>query len=938
MYSGPASGIWTNPNPFTSAPAGSLAVADNVRFIAPGVIEPRPGMGAMDASSFGSASSLADAMAMYGTSILVAYDLTKVAIRPAGGPFVDFSGTFIPNGANRLRFEAAARSMFFNPLNGVRMYDGAQTTFAGSPQGLNITVANAAPHGWQLPDTAVAYRYTLCRKDAFGRIIEGAPSGRAILRNSIVSTFGSSGVTRSGGNTVHATTDLPHGLTTGNTVTLSPGEANFPAGAYVVTVDNAVQFHFTSVGANVSATLTQNWLITRSAAVTLWLPGDGHSGTNFPGVPTTDNFLRVYRSEMTQGYTDDLGNFHPGASITPADDLYQCYETPYLSAANLAAGFVSFADIAPDSSIEVPLYTNPNNGGDGSLAANFQPPIAEDMAYWQDQMWFLNTTGRHSLEFTLIGTGSPDGLQIGDTFTIAFAAAGPELVYTAAAASAGTDFEVSLWSDPGFNIEQTAQSLVQCINADTGNENIIATYVSAEGGAPGRIRLEALLFGDDVEFTLYSSRSTPWTPQLPIFVAPVWLPPKSTNNRHAARLWWSKTGQPEAVPITNFQQIDADNHPGLRLCPLKYRMLVFKSDGIYFVPIGQPVTFQKLSEAVLIAPESIGKLGDTVYCLTDMGIAAISDSGISFISIPIDDTLAKLSSPGSISNLRTRTVGVGYRSARQYLCWLIEQEGTTFTDETAQAYVFSSISGVAGSVVSAGITPGFTRYTFGVRAALVNPATDTLVVAPTNSNVLWEERKTQTRYDFADLFTEMTPTDITGSDVTFADASGVEAGDVFTWRRCSYLVTAVVGNVVTVLGQPVPAAGDGQKGIYKAIACDVIFNELTDGSPATMKLAQQCSFLFKQNGIRTLTAQFASEVHPAILEVPVVTKGWGEFSWGEAVWGGLKATIRRVEPLPVGAANCCQLTVGFSTRQAFQKFGFIGLDVVSNPDTVANRG
>lgn len=928
MYSGPASGVWSNVNPFSAAPAGSLSAADNVVFVAPGVIEPRHGMGAMAASTFGMTGSLADALAFYGTSILIAYDLTKVALRPAGGPFTPFAGTFEPNGANRLRFEAAARSMFFNPIDGVRMYDGSGVTYAGAPAGLNITAVNAAAHGWQLPDTAVAYRYTVCRKDAFGRIIEGAPSGRTVLRNSIVSTFGASGVTRSGGTTVHATTDLPHGLTTGDVVTLTPGEADFAAGSYTITVDNSVQFHYTNAGANVSATLTQSWNITRSAALTIWLPGEGHSGTLFPGVVTLNDFLRVYRSEMSLT-----------AATTPADELFQCYETGYLSATDLSNGYVTFADVAPESSLEVPLYTNPNTG-DGSLAANFQPPLSEDFVYWQNQMWFLNTTSRHSVEFALIGTGSPDGLQIGDTITIAFAAAGPELIYTAAAASAGTNFEVSLWSDPGFNIQATAQALVQCINADTGNENIVATYVSSEGGLPGRIRLEALLFDNNVAMSLYGSRATCWTPQLPTFVAPAWLPATSSNNRHAARLMWSKVGQPEAVPVTNALQIDVDNHEGLRVFPLKYRLLVFKSDGIYFVPSGTPVSFQKLSDAVLVGRDSIAKLGDVVYCLTDMGIAEISDSGIGFISIPIDDTLTKLSSTESIARLRARSTACGYRSAKQYLCWLIEQETDgTFSTDNEQAFVYSTVSGVAGSVVSAGIRPGFTRYTFGARVAAVNPNTDTLVVAPTDSNVLWEERKSQTDSDYADLALAVTISSVVGTAVTLADASQVAVGDAISQSlpgAPTATVSAVAGNVLTVPGAAGLVAGAAV--LSKAIPCRVVFNELTDGEPAVMKLAQQCSFLFKQNGINTISAEFASEIHPAPLLVPLETPGWGSFPWGEVPWGGFVRTIRRVEPLPVGAANCCQLTVGFSTYQAFAKFGFVGIDVVSRPDTAANRG
>ncbi len=124
MFSGPASGIWDSPNPWSAVPAGSLRVADNVDFTAPGILGPRRGFDVMSGGSFGDADSLADAFVFYGEQMLLAYDFTRIALRVADGEFVDFIETFEPNGANRMRFEPAARSMFFNPVDGIRVWDG----------------------------------------------------------------------------------------------------------------------------------------------------------------------------------------------------------------------------------------------------------------------------------------------------------------------------------------------------------------------------------------------------------------------------------------------------------------------------------------------------------------------------------------------------------------------------------------------------------------------------------------------------------------------------------------------------------------------------------------------------------------------------------------------------------------------------------------------
>ena len=995
MYAGPATGIWSSPNQFSASPAGSLKTADNVVYTAPTVIEPRRGF--YESGSYGTPTSVADAMAFYGSNLLVAYDLTKVSFGPVGEARFEWAETFAPAGANRLRFEAAARSVFFNPASGVRVFDGTSgfvtasavvgatralsysggagdlvtsteivgttsgasgviwanlgqsivasvvgftavsggpfiagealtgdagwtgvavgadtpvividdwsadvvarlnvagassgatgivravvaatpvtgiallalrsvtgtftppetialgssslaPTMAGCPQGLNIAATNASGNGWMLPNTAVAYRFTVCRKDGFGRIIEGPPSGRTVLRNLITSAIGGGARVAGVVQFVANGGTSPHYLTTGDVVTLTPGETNFPAGAKTITVVDAYQFSYVEAGAQpVSTTLAQTFTITRSANLDLYFPADC----------TVANFLRVYRSEMTLAATD-----------VPSDEMFQCYETAFLSDAELAAGVVEFQDVTPETILEVPLYTNPNTG-DGSLSANYRPPVAEDLAYWQDRMWYLNSTDKHSAELSLIGVGSPDGLQDTDTLTIHFPVPESDLVYTAKVAPiGGGQFQLFTDADPAYNIQRTAQALCQVIN-NTATDLVYAFYVSSETGLPGKILLVARDFGEADSFELYSSRATCWTPQLPIPLVPPWEPLASSNNRHAARLWYSKLGQPEAVPLLNYIQIAADNSAALRCIPLQYRLIVFKEDGIYAIPNTLPVSQEKLSNHVLIAPDSCAKLGETLYALTDVGVIAIDDSGVRPVSSPIDDVLAALGGPASLDLLKERAVGVSYRTAREYLLWLIQKSDTgEFSTDNEQAYVLSTLAN------------GYTRWTFGVRCGVVDTSTDKLIVAPVGSNQIWQERKTLTDADYVDP--------------------------------------------------------DGSP-----IATEIVFNALTDGEPAVMKLTQQCSFLFKSNGIGTVEALFGSELAPNLIAVALETPGWGEFSWGEWSWGGFVRAVRRVAPLPLESSNCCQLTVGFRTSQVGARYQFLGIDAVSRGDTVVNHG
>lgn len=1072
MFSGPAIGLYSSPNPFTQTPAGTLKRADNVRFLAAGVLGPRPGFADLG-YSFGSTGSLADALVAYGSAYLLAYDLTKVAIYQSGA-FTDFAGTFEPVGDNRMRFEGAARSMFFNTAQGLRTWAGTVTATAtttvlqllralpytggagdlagsgvidgvtsgaegsitgsgytvaadtiymasplsggpfqveaitgdggftgtstavdspalliaspapeftigsvvtgltsgafgtisdvhvdsggtrfamtgvtgtftlaesvlvanaafgpvvsGNPLGLNIVGVNNSDDGWQDANTAVAYRYTICSKDAFGRIIEGPPSGRTVVPNLIKTTYPTSGMTRSGGTTVHVTTDTPHNLTTGDVVVMSPAEANFAAGSKTVTVTNAVQFDYTEVGANVSATVTHSWAITRSVDLTLYLPV-GEAGNPV----TTLNFLRVYRSEMTATAAD-----------APSDELFQVYESNFLSMADIAAGYFTFTDTAPEETLDNPLYTN-TNFGFGPKQANYQPPVALDIAYWGNRMWFANTTAKHSLNFALLGVGSPDGIQAADTITIK-----PDglsaLVYTATASyTPGADeFTAYVYGDPGQNVQLTAQSLCQCINDDTGNTSVYAFYVSSEGGLPGKIMLVAREFGDDNSFQIYSSRSAAWAPQLPGYAVPLWAAPESDDNAHPAGLAYSRLGLPEAVPPTNALVINSDNDRILRIFPLHYRLLIFKTDGIYTCTNVEPFSVQKLSAYVLLAPDSVCVLEDRVYALTDQGIITISDSGVVEISDPIDALLRQLDVMAALpletaspaTTTATRAFGLGYRSDRQAFLWVPEAEDDgTFTDDNAQAFVFSALA------------QGFTRYVYGVRTAIVDPTSNRLLVAFTDDNSLWLERKSGTALDFADSSTAIgTPVTVSGAALTFSSdvAALISVGDVLGGTPLGgnaslYRVTAVSGVTVTISGVSGWTTSTSLT-LYTAIPCAVEFNKLTNGTPADLKTVQQASFLFRTNGVHDVVASFRTEITTDAEEITLEATGWGEFAWGGQPWGNPTQQIRRVEPLPEPVGVCAQLSAGFSTHQALAGFEFLGLDVKLRKDSEVNYG
>ncbi len=918
MYSGPAQGLWQTPNPFNQTPAGTLKKADNVRFTALGVIEPRRGFDYMASATFGSSSSLADAIAFYAGNILVAYDLTKVSLFTTS--FTDFSGTFEPVGDNRMRFEGAARSIFFNTSQGLMCWDGVgfddEPVVAGNPLGLNIVSVATYDDGWQTPDTAVAYRFTICSKDAFGRIVEGPPSGRLVTNNNIGTGIGLMSLTS---NVVSGQPVPPGGLLlpeVGEVVTLlAPGETSFPIGAKTITSSAFGTFTYSETAANATAALNHTFVRGNATAndLTLYLPAE----------VTENNFVRVYRSWMTAHATD-----------TPSDEMFQCYESGFLTSTDVSNGYVTIGDTAPEDTIDVPLYTN-NNNGDGALQANYQPPRALDIVYWAQRMWFANTAQKDSLALSLIGVGSPDGIQAGDTLTFVFnGGMGDTIVLTAVnyGPTPGADeFVINDFYDPGLNIQLTAQDICRAFNAHGSpvNESAYAYYVSSEGGQPGSMLFVCTEFGSD--FAAYSSRATAWTPQLPTLTTPPFPAPESKDDAHPAGLAWSKLGQPEAVPLVNKLLVNSDNDAIKRIFPLHYRLLIFKTDGIYTCSNLEPFTITKLSAYVLLAPDSVQVLEDRVYALTDQGIVTISDAGVVEISNPIDDIFNAMMAPTDIATLAERAVGISYRSERQALLWTPElEDDNSVTADNEQAFAFSTLA------------QGFTRYIKGVRCGGIDPDTNSLVIAPTDDNQLQIENKTLTDADYYDLSTSVgTASAISGADLTFSQAvvDAMTVGDVLASSAHDYYpITEIDGTTVTVSGAPGWTANTTTITRYNAIPCEVEFNKLTAGEPADLKMVGQVSFLFRSNGIHDTDATFSTEISPLAEEVELSNVGWGEFPWGGVPYGNPTQQIRRVEPLPENVAQCAQLSVGFITCQAMAKFSFLGIDVVEAEDTKVNRG
>lgn len=108
-------------------------------------------------------------------------------------------------------------------------------------------------------------------------------------------------------------------------------------------------------------------------------------------VTSTDYFYQVYRTAV-----------FPGSTTDPGDEMNLVFEAN-ITDAEIAAQQVTLTDITPEDfrAGGALLYTNPVSG-DGIDQANFEPPIAKDIASFRESVFYANTKTKHRMFLNLL--------------------------------------------------------------------------------------------------------------------------------------------------------------------------------------------------------------------------------------------------------------------------------------------------------------------------------------------------------------------------------------------------------------------------------------------------------------------------------------------------------------------------------------------------------
>ena len=992
-------GLFTMPNSLSQVPKGSLLQAENVVVSYNGLLSSRRGI-----KQFG--TDLATLISNVNTEIFQEFfykgskliwfgDSTVGRFDPAKAYFAydsDGMGTWVqtthpfPPPAYALtdtyRYAQSNDNIYFTSTSGILKTDDPANALysAGGLPGLDGQAVLINSAGFLASDTAVAYRMTWTYTDANHNAIQGTPSTRLVIAN----TFGLVTDTTSGAT--FAINTIPSGteFTVSTTLGLSPGDSISQGAATTTITTVGLPFTITSVpdavtldvssaaGLSVDDTIVQganSTVIQGISGTTLTVSSTaGFTATTAYDtsvlqitVSSTTGFVAGQTSNVQLTYTIPHGTttayqwqiyrtIMSASAATDPGDSEQLVAQGNPSPTDITNGFFTIVDALPQSQLGAALYTN--SGQQGISQTNNIPPLSNDMCFFFGYMIYGAATTQQKFLLSLLSAEPPDGLQLGDTFTVTNGSSNFTLTASTSENISLGHFKLFTGGDPGSDILQTKLSLIHVLNRYS--QTLVYAYdasdTSAVGTLPGDFYLQEQNIGGGT-FEVSSSRSTCWNPALTTTPADN----KSLPGGGLGMGYCSKFQQPEAVPTANTINVGNPNFEWLRCLPLRNSVIVLKADGLFqLTGTTFPFTVTTLDTGtILTAPESCAVMNNQVFAYTNQGVVAIAETGPGIISRPIENLLQPISSY-LYPNFPQVTFGTAYQTDRKYLMSTISQDDN-FTQATVQ-YVYDTI------------TETWTTYTYPIPVwdILESPDDHRLYVASASIAYpyVFQEKKSFTRIDYADIEIPVTITSSSGLIVDLTDTSKVTVGwslvqlvpeSISTPSQILNLsvITAVLNGTQIQVTDVInwDLSGGSFSAVEQPIPIAVRYCPITgvgayagaSGNPGIIKFFKEAQFMFQDVEFDFINVNFSSDFIASGTFIPLVPVPagiqWGQFPWGQTPWGGLDAfaasSVRTY--VPIYARRAHWLNLSLALNQAMTGFTYGGCVITYQDVTTRSK-
>lgn len=323
-------------------------------------------------------------------------------------------------------------------------------------------------------------------------------------------------------------------------------------------------------------------------------------------------------------------------------------------------------------------------------------------------------------------------------------------------------------SNPDVQLENSMKSLVRIINE---NDNEVVTAYYASGGT---IVLQNKTL-DDISFSVSASSSefaANFSPELG-FGATATTKVVSTADKIKNRLYYSKYQEPEAVPLINYIDIGAGDAEIYRIISLRESLFILKEDGVYRLagdPGPRPTWDVGAFDltCTIKAKETAITLGNQCYFFSNQGVMRLNESSLESISRPIDNKLMPFFSLDPIRFIIGEiSFSVSYESDKSFILWTAKNKN----DQVATVgYRYNAVTGA------------WTEWQISKTCAVLNSHEDVLYFGSGSDNYLEVERKTSTRFDYADreIPSYVAPYGISETILKLTNFSNLSLGDVVT--------------------------------------------------------------------------------------------------------------------------------------------------------------
>lgn len=983
-------GLKTSGNELQFQP-GSLTQADNCMLPTKGVIQPRRGQKSpgifIDNDAGDSGKNRAREMYQWGNHVFVnmrssnsgVYSLGLFESFIGGGVTYHALGTQTPPDPTvmRMKFAALAKSAYWTTALGLYGIDSpanaaraagvkAPLEFYQDPTASGLTGLTGNPNAigsWMAANTAVAGRMVVGYKDANSVVHPSKPNGRTVIINpaDVLAATGNIVILS---NVVTATV-LAHNFKVGDILNLSATDGGvFTQTNNVVTAITSTTIVWAQAHANHTSGV--DITLTSGAKSLQWI-------CYLPAGLTTSNFVQLNRtSESISAATD------------PGDECFVAYER-FLTATDIANGYVTISDTCPSSQLGAPLATNANTGDGVARGSNERPPLCRDVCVWDGKLWGAHTTDSHRLSMRLLGTGAPGGLQVNDvvcinavgfTFASVFTQFLPStnvlaeiltlaLSYAIATGRTGTFLRNKMTGlDDGtfgqMTLEEdgvggaplyaatsrasafadrlaTVVNVTEASSTRTGGNLVTITAPSHGFSSGDSVMLAAGYLAGDVNFPAgvkgpitvtntnvftYAETGSNATMGGTYFVYALTF--KSDNNVQALR--YSKPGQPEAWPLPFFPGGLPDGADPLRIrsSPDGYSLLVMLVNGDTYAISGQyPYSTRRVDgTASLVGADSLVEHGGSLYGLTTQGAATISAIGVGVVGRDVEEDTRALSTLLQAYPTSAAYIwAMPYESDRQYQLWLPLVAG----DASAKS-----------ALVYGSMDAGWTKMSGARTCGFVAKGYDWAIFGDGATNQFIFEQKTfgasfyTSFYDgLSAVFTVNGSYTTIGSTVHVYEvsAAGVTAGDIIIIGGTYYRVTAVGGfsnadnSYITIDGSVSVNDLDAMTA-YLHYVSTVTFAMEAAGIPGVEKAFREVQLHFGERLFPAIVVNFTNEKDQTAAPVTVVDSTW---TYGVPKTG---PTTVRVD-VPEMMQQSAMLKVSLTLPVVFSYFKLLGYSATS---------